>query len=53
MSINQRADRFAGMKNLAKQMGILATTDLQNVSISFAGHCLAARIIIFDQPVHE
>jgi hypothetical protein len=27
MSINQRANRFAGMKNLAKQMGILTTPD--------------------------
>jgi len=27
MSIKQRADRFAGMKNLAKQMGILTTPD--------------------------
>jgi hypothetical protein len=27
MSINQRADRFAGMENLAKQMGILTTPD--------------------------
>jgi hypothetical protein len=27
MSIKQREVRFAGMNNLAKQMGILTTTD--------------------------